>query len=387
MRVGVDATSWVNRRGYGRFARNSVRRLVERDPRSVYVMYIDSTTAHLADLPEGAETRRVELGEAPSEAASATSHRGVGDLLRMMLAVRRDRPDVFLFPSMYTYFPVVGTPTVVGVHDAIPFELPELTVPGTRARLFSRAKERLALAQATRLFTVSEASRRAIAAGMGVSRERLTIVPEAPDPVFQPASGEAIRGARAAVGLRDGEHYLLYAGGISPHKNLETLITALARLAPPRPRLVAVGDLEREVYVSAASAVRARIAALGLESDVTLPGFVPDETLAALYTGARVVVIPSLAEGFGLPAVEAAACGAPLLLSDIAPHRETLGQAAVFFPPRSPERLAEELERLLADGLARREVGRRCREAVAGLSWNATADVLRDLLREATGRA
>jgi glycosyltransferase involved in cell wall biosynthesis len=285
---------------------------------------------------------------------------------------------------MYTYFPIVGTPTVVGVHDAIPFELPGLTVPGTRARLYSRAKERLALAQATRLFTVSEASRRAIAAGMGVSSDRLTIVPEAPDPVFQPTSDDAVAAARAAVGLRQGERY---AGGISPHKNLETLIAAMALLAPPRPRLVAVGDLEREVYVSAAAGVRERIAAHGLESDVLLPGFVPDQILAALYTGAWMVVIPSLAEGFGLPAVEAAACGAPLVLSDIAAHRETLGRAAVFFPPRSADRLTAELERLLADDPARRAVGQRCREAVAGLSWNATADVLRDLLREATGHA
>ncbi len=146
-----------------------------------------------------------------------------------------------------------------------------------------------------------------------------------------------------------------------------------------------MGDLEREVYVSAAGAIRRQIATLGLESDVVLPGFVSDETLAALYTGAWAVVIPSLAEGFGLPAVEAAACGAPLLLSDIPAHRESLGEAAVFFPPRSAERLAEEVGRLLTDEDARREIARRCREAVAGLSWNATADVLRRLLGAAAG--
>lgn len=385
MRVGVDATSWVNRRGYGRFARNSIRALVESDPGSTYTMYIDSKTAELADLPDRAEIRRVTLGEAPSEAASATSNRSPRDLLRMMLAVRRDRPDVFLFPSMYTYFPVLGSPTVVGIHDAISFEFPNLVVPAARARLFSRAKERLALARATRLFTVSEAARRAIVASLGVAERRLTIVPEAPDPVFRPASAQAVARARAVVGLREGERYVLYAGGISPHKNLETLIAAHARLTAPRPRLVAVGDLEREVFLSAAAAIRAQIASLGLESDVCLPGFVSDETLAALYTGAWVVVNPSLAEGFGLPAVEAAACGAPLLLSDIAAHRETLGNGAVFFPSRSVESLAGELRRLLADDVARREVGRRCQEAVSGLSWAAAAAVLRKLLRDAAG--
>ena len=385
MRVGVDATSWVNRRGYGRFARNSVWTLVECDRETTYVMYIDAMTADQADFPSRAVTRRVELRRAPSEAASANSSRSIGDLLRLTLAVRRDRPDVFLFPSNYTYFPVIGTPSVVGIHDAIPSEFPDLAVPGARARLFSLAKERVALARATRLFTVSEASRRAISSRLHVSEERLTIVPEAPDPVFRPVSAESVSAARAAAGLREGERFLLYAGGISPHKNLETLIAAHALLAAPRPRLVAVGDLERETYVSAATAVRAQIAALGLEGDVLLPGFVSDETLAGLYTGASAVVIPSLAEGFGLPAVEAAACGAPLLLSDITAHRETLGGAALFFPPRSAERLAGELHRLLEDEEARQDVAQRCRRAVAGLSWNAAAAVLRDLLRAAAG--
>ena len=348
-------------------------------------MYIDAATADEADLPKGAETRRVDLRRAPSEAASASSSRSVGDLLRMTLAVRRDRPDVFLFPSMYTYFPVVGTPTVVGIHDAIAFELPELAVPGIRARLFSRAKEHVAIAMAARLFTVSEASRTAISSRLGVSRERLAVVSEAPDPVFRPAGPDAVSEARAAVGVRAQERFLLYAGGISPHKNLETLIAALALLAPPRPRLVIVGDLERETYVSAAGAVRAQIASLGLEGDVLLPGFVSDDTLAALYSGATVVVIPSLAEGFGLPAVEAAACGAPLLLSDIAAHRETLGGAALFFPPRSVDRLGGELRRLLEDEEARQAVARRCREAVASRSWRETAEGLRRLLRDAAG--
>ena len=376
MRIGVDATSWVNRRGFGRFARNAVRALVDRDPENTYVMYIDSITAR-------EEVRRVELGRAPSEAASATSNRSPLDLLRMTRALRRDRPDVFLFPSIYTYFPVIGVPVVIGIHDAIPLEFPELAVPGARARLFSWAKQRLALAQATRIFTVSETSRRAIESGLGIASHRLTVVPEAPDPIFSPRDADAIARARAEIGLDPDRPFVLYAGGISPHKNLETLIEALALLPEPRPVLVAVGDLEREVYVSAAAAVRHQIARLGLTDDTLLPGFVPDETLAALYSGASVVAIPSLAEGFGLPAVEAAACGAPLVLSDIEAHRETLGGAAVFFPPRSPERLAESLRRLLEHEGERQEAARRCLDAVQRFSWDATADVLRRLLRDA----
>ena len=339
MRVGVDATSWVNRRGYGRFARNSVRALVERDRDTTYLMYIDAMTAEHADLPSGAETRRVELRRAPSEAASASSNRSIGDLLRMAVAARRDRPDVFLFRP-----PTLSRHRHADRHRDSrrhPSELPDLAVPGARARFFSLVKGRVALGRETRLFTVSEASRRAISSVLKISEERLTIVPEAPDPVFRPVSSASVSAARAAVGLRQDERFLLYAGGISPHKNLETLIAAHARLPAPRPRLVAVGDLERETYVSAAAAVRTQITALGLEEDVLLPGFVRRDT-GGLYTSAGAVVIPSWLKDSGCRRskrrpVERLFCSAT------SRRTASTGGAAVFFrrakpsnwPPRS----------------------------------------------------
>jgi hypothetical protein len=173
MRVGVDATSWVNRRGFGRFARNAVGRLVESDPETTYVFYIDEQSAEDAQLPSQIEESRVRLGAAPSEAAAAGSSRSLRDLARLSLAVRRDRLDAFLFPSVYTYFPVVGTPTVIGLHDTIVEELPELTVPSRRERLAAGLKHRVAVRRATRLFTVSEASRSAIARRPGGSRPRV----------------------------------------------------------------------------------------------------------------------------------------------------------------------------------------------------------------------
>ena len=129
MRVGVDATSWANRRGFGRFARNAVGRLVELDQETEYVFFIDEQSADGATLPAGARERRVRLKASPSEAAAAGSSRPLLDLFRLSRAVRADKLDAFLFPSVYTYFPVLGTPTVVGLHDTIVESLPELTVP------------------------------------------------------------------------------------------------------------------------------------------------------------------------------------------------------------------------------------------------------------------
>ena len=384
MRVGIDATSWANRRGFGRFTRNVVGRLLELDRETTYVLYIDERGAEDAGLPAGVQQRRVTLRRR-SEPAAAEARSPV-DLIRLAGAVRRRDVDAFVFPSVYTYYPVVGVPTVVGVHDAIARDLPDLTLPGRRARTLWRAKESLAVRRATRLFTVSEASRATLTARYRVGPERLTIIPEAPDPTFGPRDGDEVQRALGSLELAPGEPFLLFVGGISPHKNLRTLLDAYAALRARRddvPPLIAVGELMDDPYLSATGAVREQIASLGLGASVRLPGFVSDETLACLYGAASAVVLPSLAEGFGLPAVEAAACGAAVVASDLPAHRESLGDAALYFPPADAGALAAALDRILDEPSLRGDLADRAREAVAPLTWDASATVLRDLVTEA----
>jgi glycosyltransferase involved in cell wall biosynthesis len=165
---------------------------------------------------------------------------------------------------------------------------------------------------------------------------------------------------------------------------VETLVDAYAVLRRERgetaPLLVLVGELQGSAYASSAAAVRERIEQHGIDASVRLTGYVSDETLACLCSAATAVVLPSLAEGFGLPAVEAAACGAPLALSELEAHRETMGDAALFFPARDVPALVETLVRLHDDEALRRELGAQGRERVAGRSWEASADVLSELI-------
>ena len=388
MKIGIDATSWANRRGFGRFARNAVSRLVELDSDTTYLLYVDAASDVQADLPPRATARPVALRRDPGEAASADSSRGVGDILRLTRAARADKPDAFLFPSVYTYFPVFGIPTVVGLHDTTAYDYPKLTMSSLRDRAFWNAKHKLAVSLAARLFTVSEAAREALVAELKVATERLPVVPEAPDPVFRPRLPHESAPALERVGLAAGERPFVYSGGISPHKNLPTLLAAYAELRerePSAPRLVIVGDLETEVYVSAASTVRADIARLGLGDVVLLPGFVPDETLACLYSEAIALVVPSLGEGFGLPAVEAAACGAPAILSDLPAHRESLGDAALYFPATDTGALTDALARVAADDELRARMSERGRVATQRMTWDAAADKLRELIGAAAG--
>ena len=376
--VGIDATLWRNRRGYGRFARNAVEALVAADPTVRYRLYVDPETAPFVAVP-GAELRCVRLERRPDVAAADGSSRGPRDLLRFARAVHADAPDAFLVTSLLTYVPIPGVPLVVGLHDTIPHELPELVLPDRRARALWRLKERDAIRRAARLFTVSSASRASLAKAFGLPPERLSVVPEAPDPVFTRAAG-----AEPPLPVPPGEPFVLCAaGGISPHKNVETLLEAYARLTDGAPRLVVVGALGDETYASSASSVGARASRLGLGDRVVFPGYVPDDVLAALYRRATVVVNPSRAEGFGLTAVEAAACGAPLLLSDLPAHRETLGRAALLFDPLDAGELAARLDELLADEGLRSRVALRCAEAVAGRSWAAAGLALSKLVHAA----
>jgi glycosyltransferase involved in cell wall biosynthesis len=386
VRVGIDATSWTNRRGFGRFTRNVVPRLVRIDSVTEYILYLDDSTYREAELPEEATSRQVRLSESPSRAAAAGSNRRIADLLRLTKAVRRDRLDAFLFPSVYTYFPVIGTPTVIGIHDTIVHEFPQLTLASRRDRLAWHAKEGFAIRTAASIFTVSEASRAALEARFGLGPERVHVVSEAPDEVFSPQPPSAVDAARRHIGLAPDEAYFVYAGGISPHKNVGTLVHAYAEIVRRRanvPRLVLVGDLTGDSFLSAAGAVRALVTTLGLEALVLLPGYVDDATLAAVYSGATAVVIPSLAEGFGLPAVEGAACGAPMVLSDLPAHRETLDGCAIFFPPTDADALADTLADVLDDGAQAAALAAAGRVRAGGLSWDVAAEALREVIAQA----
>jgi glycosyltransferase involved in cell wall biosynthesis len=378
VRVGVDATSWSNRRGYGRFARNAVGRLVDLDAGTRYVFFVAAEEEAALELPERAEVRPVRGVRASVDGSSRSSI----DLARLTVAASRGGLDAVLFPSVYTYFPVVGVPSVVGLHDIITRQLPELALGGTKDRVLWRLKERVAIKRATVLFTVSKASRRELLQAVPIAAERIVVVPEAPDPAFRPRQRDEAEAAVAKLGLRLDEPLVVYAAGLSPHKNVETLVEAFAAISTPA-RLVLAGDLDGGPFLSAVSSIRARICELGVEERVVLPGFLSDDELACLYSVAAAAVVPSLAEGFGLPAVEAAACGAATILSDLPAHRETLDGVALFFEPRNRAALTAALERILTEESTRLDVGERGREAVSRLSWDASAEALRDLVSAA----
>jgi glycosyltransferase involved in cell wall biosynthesis len=263
-------------------------------------------------------------------------------------------------------------PTVVTIHDLITTCFYGRDVDGRRA-LRSRLRDgflRLSARRASRVIVPSAAVRDELIAHFGVAAARVVVTHEAPKELGGAASADAA--VLAGHGLR-ADDYVLAISRFLPHKNLERLISAHLRAAVPHPLVIAgVSDFPphgRPVL----ERVRAEVAASPHRASIRFLGFVGDAELPALYRGARAFAWPSLAEGFGLPPLEAMRHHAPVLASDIAVHREVLGDGAGYFAATDTDALALALRRLCADDAERAHLRRRGAAQVARYSWTRTA--------------
>ena len=386
LRIGIDGGCWSNWRGYGRYTRNLLSALAARDDGNEYFMFMDAESAAANDLPPGFQAVVVDLNEAPGKAAAASGRRSIVDMLRMSRAVAKYRVDAFFFPSVYTYFPLIRpVPTIVAIHDVIAERHPAMIFPNRRARFFWRAKLAFAQMQARMILTVSEHAKVGIREQFAVPDRKLRVILEAHDPLFRvlPQArdpSELLPGNGLTPGLR----YLVYVGGLSPHKNLSVLIEAFRRIAPrfPNLRLLLVGDYSGDVFFSAYAGLKRQVEQDHLTERVCFTGFIDDPVLVELLNQAELLVMPSLEEGFGLPAFEAAACGTPSIVSEVGPAAALLGEAVIAFPPHDVEALSAALGDVLGDPARRKRMANAALTRSSEFSWQRSAAEFSALLRE-----
>ncbi|MBX6311650.1 MAG: glycosyltransferase family 4 protein [Isosphaeraceae bacterium] len=377
MRIGIDGGCLANRRGFGRFARQVLEALAEAQSDHEFVVFVDRPSLEVIRVPERFATIAVAVREAPSRAASARGRRRLGDLLAMGRAVARAGIDLMYFPASYSFFPVWNVRrVVVTLHDTLALAHPELIFPSWTGRLAWALKEHVAVRRADLVLTVSQAARRDLIAWFHLPGQRVRVVPEGPERVFWPRpDGPESEAVLARYGIPTSSRFLLYVGGLSPHKNLPRLIEAFALGAPGDVALVLVGDLG-DVFHTHVPVIRAAIARLGVESRTILTGFVPDDELAHLYSRAYALVQPSLMEGFGLPPVEAMACGTPVVSSRAGSLPEVIAEAGVFFDPTDLAEMAGALRSLLEDPDRRARLAARALERARHYTWTAAARAL-----------
>ncbi len=389
MRIGVDATCWANIRGYGRFTREICAAMVAAAPSHEFVFFADEAAARVFEL-RASNVRLVTVaqGVSPTAAASADSARSPLDMLRLTAAVRREPLEVFFSPSVYTFFPLPpGLRAVVCVHDCIAERFPELTLPSKRARLFWNAKVKLALWQATRVLTVSDYSARDIERILRTPKERIDVAVEAPAAAYAPSENRAeVERVARKFEIDPGAPWFTYVGGFNPHKHVDTIVRALAAVSKGRarpPQLALVGSIDKDVFHGDQAGIRRTIAELGLEPQVKWTGFVADEDLRHLHSGATALLLPSECEGFGLPAVEAAACGAPVIATLESPLPELLEGGGVFVRPGDVAELSNAMRTLLDDAAARTRMSAAALARVKLLNWPRAARAALDSLERA----
>ena len=248
--------------------------------------------------------------------------------VRLPLLLRRERPSLAHF--LYVIPPLWRGPALVTVHDLSFERQPELMT--TRDRVLFRSLVPGSTRRAERVLTGSEHTKRDLLERYALPEEKVVVTPYGVDPAF----------GRDGDERPEGVPYVLLVGAIQPRKDPLTALEALARLDPEL-RLVFAGPEKR-----GGDEVRQTIARLGLERRVDLLGHVTKPQLAELYRSAACLVFPSRYEGFGLPVVEAMACGTPVVATRAGSIPEVAADAAVLVEPGDPAALAEGIEQALA---------------------------------------
>lgn len=359
MRIGVEGRTLQGRRyGVARYLKNLLLNLVAIDETNEYIAYLSEPIEPLGFPTDRLTTKVMAWG--PS---LAWRH------LRLPLAMRSDGVDLHFSPAYF--LPLLKVcPSIVVVHD-LTFKVHPEWFAGDRRMKFDEIFWR-EVKKADRILTVSEHSRSDIVRLLGVEPSRVTAIPEAADEHFHPVDDAArLAGVREKFGLPEG--FVFTVGAIHTRRNLERLIEALS---------LARDDTGKEVFLlivgtpaefSPPVDIRGTAARCGLSGRVLHVDYVSEEDLLLLYNACGLFAYPSIYEGFGLPVIEAMACGAPVACSNVTSIPEVAGDAALYFDPEKTEEIAEALSLVLSDVAVASRLRKDGLERASLFSWRRTA--------------
>jgi glycosyltransferase involved in cell wall biosynthesis len=357
MPIYIDVSSAVHAKaGIGRYAGSLAAAMVARMPGRLALFYNGGRDARLPSGLENVPAGSVRAGYKPWRMAVWLGH-----LAR--LGFNRLVPGAELFHATeHLLPPLKGVPTVLTVHDMIFRMFPEHQK--VLNYWYLNATMPMYCRRAGAIITVSQASKRDILRLYRLDPAKITVVYEAASPEFAPTEPAVVEQARRRLGLPD--RYLIHVGTIEPRKNLTRLVEALQLLRDQGERipLVVVGRrgwLYDDFF--------RRLGELEVRDSVVFPGYVSSADLPLFYAAATAAVVPSVYEGFGLPVLEAMACGTPVASSTAACLSEIGGDAPTYFEPTNVPSMAEAMRRVWVDADRRSEMRARGLERASQFSW------------------
>lgn len=365
LKIGLNAIFLVSGRGGGieRYLRNLITALGRIDQVHEYVLFTNIDNAGTFDLPRN-------FRECPSPvSARIRPMKILWEQMVLPFQVKSAGIDVLLSPGNICPL-FCPCPSLVVIHDMVPFVRPEdfsLMEKGTMKGLI-----RLSSRRALKIITDSRSSERQIRALLHVAPEKTVMIYPGCDEGFLHYRHSLQEEAMLRRDMHIKGDYLLYTASTRPYKNTGRLIQAFRILRDRygvRQSLVITGIPGRDQ-----GSLEELAGVLGLCNDTVFTGYVNERYLPALYAGASVFVYPSLYEGFGLPVLEAMACGTPVAAAMSTSLPEVVGDAGVLFDPYDPEDMAEKIRRIIAEEGLRTRLIRKGRERVLDFSWARAAE-------------
>lgn len=363
VRIGIDASriAVAARTGTEHYSYEVLAALAQRDRQTSYTLYCNTMPAALPPLGTNITLRHIPF-------ARLWTH------VRLSAELMLHPPDLLFVPAHVLPLGVPlrrGMRSVVTIHDLGYVRFPSAHTPAHR--LYLRLSTLWTARAATRLIAISAATRDDLVRFAHVPSHKIAVVPHGLSPRFRPIESPSIRAAIRSR-YRIPSPYIFYVGTVQPRKNLVRLIDAFAQVHANR----AGADAALTLVIAGkrgwrTEAIEQRAAALGIAAQVQFIGYVEDDDLPVLLSDALAFALPSLYEGFGMPVLEAMACGTPVLTSSTSALPEVAGDAALLVDPEDQAAIAVGLERLVTQDSLRAELRARGLARAAAFTWDRCA--------------
>jgi len=353
MKIAIDVSSVIYGTGVSVYTKNLVENLLKIDKENEYILF-GGSLRRSGEIKEWLTTFKGQAFKASFEGRVFLIPPTISDIIWNrfhVLPIEKLIGKIDVFHSSDWTQPPSGAFEVTTIHDLVPLKYPKLShskIIAVHKRRFKYIKK-----EVDKIIVPSQTTKDDLAK-LGIKEDKITVIPEAPDSIYKPTKVKEINALKKR--LRIGSRYVL-AVGITPRKNLERTIEAFEKVKSGGMKLAVVGEPKTKIYE---------------KRGVIYLGYISKKEMPTLYSGAEVLVYPSLYEGFGLPILEAFTCKVPVVTSNMGSMKEVAGKATVLVDPYSVDSIAKGIEKAIGN---RKDLVKKGLTRVKYFSWEKTAEM------------